>query len=136
MQLFIGRAKGKKDRCVGLSPVLLDAPRSYLRSCKSRPVKYLFEGCRERPIPQRVRRRSSRRPNSGAGILKKVSFQALCHSFATHLLEKDMDNRYIKDLQGHFSSKTTERYLLVKRGPLINIASPLDGLWTRQRLEW
>jgi integrase len=44
------------------------------------------------------------------------------------LLEKGIDIRYIKDLLGHFSIKTTERYLHVAREKLIHIASPLDYL--------
>jgi site-specific recombinase XerD len=40
-------------------------------------------------------------------------------------LEKGTDIRYIKDLPGHFSIKTTERYLHVKKEQLVNIISPL-----------
>ncbi|MFI5152462.1 MAG: tyrosine-type recombinase/integrase [Chitinophagales bacterium] len=60
---------------------------------------------------------------------KRVSFHSLRHSFATHLLEKGIDIRYIKELLGHFSIKTTERYLHVAREKLIYIASPLDYLF-------
>jgi integrase/recombinase XerD len=137
MQLFIERAKGKKDRCVGLSPVLLDVLRSYLRGCQPRPVRYLFEGAVPgQPYSAKSAARIFQAARQRAGIVKEVSFHALRHSFATHLLEKGVDIRYIKDLLGHFSIKTTERYLHVKREQLINIVSPLDELWTRQRLEW
>ena len=70
-----------------------------------------------------------------AGIKKDVSFHSLRHSFATHILEKGIDIRYIKDILGHFNIKTTERYLHVKRDQLINIISPLDDLWKKGRLE-
>lgn len=70
-----------------------------------------------------------------AGIKKEVSFHSLRHSFATHLVEKGIDIRFIKDLLGHFSIKTTTRYLHVKRENLVNILSPLDDIWNKGDLE-
>jgi integrase/recombinase XerD len=71
-----------------------------------------------------------------AGILKEVSFHSLRNSFATHVLEKGIDIRYIKELLGHFSIKTTEKYLHVKKDLLVNIVSPLDDIWKKGGLEW
>ena len=71
-----------------------------------------------------------------AGIKKDVGIHSLRHSFATHLLEKGTDIRYIKEILGHFNIKTTERYLHVARQKLINIISPLDDLVERQGIEW
>jgi site-specific recombinase XerD len=138
MQLFIEKAKGKKDRYVGLSILLLDVLRAYLKNAAPRPVKYVFEN------PQRPGQSYSTRSaqqifhdaKEKAKINKNVGIHSLRHSFATHLLEKGIDIRYIKDLLGHFSIKTTERYLHVKRESLINIPNVLDELNKSISLDW
>lgn len=71
-----------------------------------------------------------------AGIRKEVGIHSLRHSFATHLLDKGTDIRYIKEILGHFDIKTTERYLHVSRQKLVNIISPLDDLIKKGQIEW
>ena len=63
-----------------------------------------------------------------AGIKKPVSLHWLRHSYATHLLEAGTDLRYIQELLGHKSSKTTEIYTHVSKKSLQNIKSPFDDL--------
>lgn len=130
MQIFIENAKGKKDRYVMLSPVLLDILRSYLKQYKPRPVKYLFEGVEPGvPISSRTAQHIFIEAKKKAGLKKNLTFHCLRHSFATHLLEKGVDIKYIKDLLGHFSINTTTRYLHVRRESLVNIQSPLDDIY-------
>jgi Site-specific recombinase XerD len=133
MQVFIERSKGKKDRYIMLSPLLLDILRAYLTLCKPRPQKYLFEGLAEgTPYSTRSAQQIFKNACNKAFIHKPLTFHSLRHSFATHLLEKGVDIKYIKDLLGHFDIKTTERYLHVTREKLVHIASPLDYLFKKE----
>lgn len=137
MQIFISRSKGKKDRLVNLSPVLLDILRSYLRHYAPGPKFYLFESEQTgTAYPARTVQQIFWLAKTKAGIQKEIGIHSLRHSFATHLLDKGTDIRYIKDLLGHFDIKTTERYLHVSNNQLVNIASPFDDLWAKGGLEW
>lgn len=137
MQIFIRRAKGKKDRYVNLSPVLLDILRNYIREIRPRPAKYLFESEQTNTAyPSRTVQQIFTTAKHKAGIRKEVGIHSLRHSFATHLLDKGTDIRYIKDLLGHFSIKTTERYLHVSKKQLVNIISPFDDLWKKNEVDW
>lgn len=132
MQIFVELAKGKKDRYVMLSPVLLDILRNYIATCIPRPLVHLFEGQQPgAPYHTKTVQRVFQMAKEKAGIKKEVSFHSLRHSFATHLLEKGVDIKYIQELSGHFDIKTTTRYLHVKREQLVNITSPLDDLWEK-----
>ncbi len=131
LQVFIERSKGKKDRYVMLSPVLKDVLSRYVSIYKRSPADYLFEGQKPgKPYSTRSAQTIFNRAIKSAGIHKNVTFHALRHSFATHLLEKGVDIKYIKELLGHFDIKTTERYLHVAREKLVYIQSPLDYLDT------
>jgi site-specific recombinase XerD len=137
MQIRIENAKGKKDRYVNLSPVLLDILRAYVRNYKPKPVRFLFESEQTGDAyPVRTIQRIFYLAKEKAQISKQVGIHSLRHSFATHMLEKGIDIRYIKDLLGHFSIKTTEKYLHVKKEQLVNIISPLDDLWRKGKIDW
>jgi len=58
------------------------------------------------------------------------------NGFATHLLDKGTDIKYIKEILGHFDIKTTERYLHVSKKQLVNIISPFDDLWKNKTIDW
>jgi site-specific recombinase XerD len=132
MQIKVVAGKGKKDRYVNLSPVLLDILRAYIKKSEVRPLTYLFEsGIPGEPYSSRSAQKVFQRAKQKGGLSKKVSFHSLRHSFATHLLEKGTDIRYIKDLLGHFDIKTTERYVHVSKQHLVQIRSPLDDLWAK-----
>lgn len=135
MQILIENAKGKKDRYVALSPILLDILRDYIKNNKPKPKKYLFESEQTgEAYPTRTIQQIFSNAKRKAGITKEVGIHSLRHSFATHLLEKGTDIRFIKDLLGHFNIKTTERYLHVSKKQLVNFSSPLDDLFLNGKL--
>ena len=137
MQIFIERAKGKKDRYVNLSPVLLDILRNYHKEYEPKPKVYLFESEQTfSAYPTRTIQQIFSNAKNRAGIRKEVGIHTLRHSFATHLLDKGTDIKFIKDLLGHFNIKTTERYLHVSKEKLVNIKSPFDDLWEKEDIDW
>lgn len=125
--LRINRAKGTKDRVVPISQKTIEMLREYYLAEK--PKLYLFEGQKrgEAYSPtsiQAVLKSAARK----SGIKKPVTLHWLRHSYATHLLESGTDLRYIQELLGHNSSKTTEIYTHVSQKSLQNIKSPFDEL--------
>lgn len=62
------------------------------------------------------------------GISKHVSVHTLRHSFATNLLERGTDLRYIQNLLGHESPKTTQIYTHIATKGFVQINCPMDNL--------
>jgi integrase/recombinase XerD len=126
MCINVRRAKGKKDRVVSLSPVLLTELRNYYKMYK--PREYLFEGQGGGAYSVRSVQQIFKDAKGKAGIHMPGGIHSLRHSYATHLLEAGTDIRYIQELLGHNSIKTTWRYTHVSLRKLSQIRSPLDDL--------
>lgn len=127
MLIHVIQGKGKKDRYTVLSQIALEQLRKYYRLYK--PEKWLFPGQNNKGyITERTVEKIFENACNIAKINKNVSVHALRHSFATHLLEGEIDLRYIQELLGHSSSKTTEIYTHVTQKNLANIQSPLDKM--------
>ena len=121
-------AKGKKDRYSLLSPAILNQLREYYK--KYRPRYWLFEG--NSPRSQYSATSIANILNEAASkarVKRRVTPHMLRHSFATHLLEQGTDLRYIQELLGHGSSKTTEIYTHVTNKNIGKIKNPLDDLF-------
>ncbi len=129
MTIFISQAKGKKDRIVTLSPVLLVMLREYARTYRPAKNGYLFEGSASgTPYSTRSLQEVIQAAKKKAGIMKPGSIHSLRHSFATHLIEKGTDVTMMQKLFGHNDLKTTLRYLHTSNKDLMKIISPLDDL--------
>jgi integrase/recombinase XerD len=126
MQVFIERAKGKKDRYINLPESILPQLRTYFIEYK--PQKYLFEGQYGRQYSSRTAQQVFKNAMERAKINKTVSIHSLRHSFATHLLEQGTDIRFIQELLGHNDIKTTLIYTHVNDKSIRKIISPLDNL--------
>jgi integrase/recombinase XerD len=125
--IIVRQAKGRKDRIVPLSPKILDLLREYYGYHK--PAVWLFEG---RTAGEQYDARSLgevlRTAVAKAGINKPVTLHWLRHSYATHLLESGTDLRYIQEILGHNSSRTTEIYTHVSTRNIQMVKSPFDDL--------
>ena len=126
MTIHIREGKGKKDRMVTLSKVLLEILREYYIVYK--PRIYLFEGSEGRAYSSRSAQIVMAKAKRVAKIHKKGSIHYLRHSYATHLLEGGTDIRYIQELLGHRSIQTTLRYTHVSVKNIQAIQSPLNKL--------
>ena len=133
MVLHVRGGKGRKDRDVMLSPLLLEELRQHYRRLPRKPTEWLFPGGQhhtsaDQPISDKVVWHACREAAKRAGIDKKLHPHTLRHSFATHLLEAGADIRSIQILLGHRDLKETTIYLHLSQWHLNAIASPLDRL--------
>lgn len=125
--LIIKNGKGKKDRVVPLSMKTIEMLRAYYSIYK--PKFYLFEGQQAgNAYDARSLQQVLKQSLAKTSIIKPVTLHWLRHSYATHLLESGTDLRYIQEILGHSSSRTTEIYTHVSTLSLQKIVSPFDSL--------
>lgn len=125
MRVLIEGAKGKKDRYTNLPESTLQLLREYY--LKYRPKLWLFEGQYGLQYSIRSAQNVFKNALKKAEINKTVGIHGLRHSYATHLIEQGADIRFLKDLLGHHSIKTTQVYTHISDRSLSNIKSPLDA---------
>lgn len=126
MRIFIKGGKGKKDRHVGLSEKVLHKLRAYYRLY--RPQDWLFEGQYGGQYGKRSVQQLFQKAKLKSKVNPYATVHTLRHSYATHLLDRGVNLRYIQELLGHSNSKTTEIYTHISSIGKLQIKSPLDQL--------
>ena len=127
MVIRVEQGKGRKDRYVMLSPHLLQLLRAWWKA--ARPQGWLFPGRdRVQPMTTRQLNRACHAAAQMAEIDKNVSLHTLRHSFATHLLEQNIDVRVIQVLLGHAKLDTTALYTRVATKTISEVMSPLEHI--------
>ena len=135
MQVRIERSKGKKDRYVMLSPLLLDVLRAYLKLYRPMPEAYLFEGLHGEQYSTRSAQEIFQHACRKAGIHKQLTFHSLRHSFATHFaLKRVLTLNISKICWVNYDIKITERYLYVAREKLVVISKPVGLHFKKEKV--
>lgn len=125
--LLIKQAKGRKDRITPIPGKLVELLRDYYKAY--RPLTWLFEGQKKGVrYSEKSLENVLKQALVKAGIKRPATLHWLRHSYATHLLENGTDLRYIQELLGHSSSRTTEIYTHVSTKSLQRIKSPFEDL--------
>src|SRR6476619_2647243 len=127
MLLRIEQGKGRRDRFAMLSPQLLELLRDWWRI--ARPQVWLFPG--RDPVNHLAPRQFNRVVHDTARtarIAKRVTPHTLRHSFATHLLEQNIDIRVIQVLLGHARLDSTALYTRVATKTIREVMSPLEHI--------
>ena len=124
--ILIEQSKGFKDRVSILGMATAVVLKKYLKIYQ--PKNYLFEGQFGGKYSPRSINKFLKQNDKKAGISANISAHMLRHSFATHLLDNGTDIRFIQELLGHNSTKTTQRYTHVSQRMLKRIESPIDRI--------
>jgi integrase/recombinase XerD len=128
MRIYVCCGKGGKDRYALLSPLVLELLRECYRQIRPKGI-YLFPGQKaDRHISPGAVSQVFKKAVRKIGLQKKATMHSLRHSFASHLLEKGTDIRFVQALLGHASIRSTVRYTHVSHASLLRVESPWDAL--------
>lgn len=124
---YLRQAKGRKDRIFNIPSFLMDDLKSHTDNQIKKGYEYLFSGTNGR-LTERNIQKIVKKAAQKAGIKKEVHPHTLRHSFATHLLENNIDIRKIQELLGHADLSTTQIYTHISTEELKKVQSPIDNL--------
>lgn len=120
----IRNSKGAKDRDVSMPLGLLKLISKYYHQYK--PKEYLFNGQNSLQYSSSSIDKMLKAGVKKAGIKKRITTHSLRHSYATHLVERNINLRFIQEALGHNSSRTTEIYTKLSKENIANMVSPID----------
>ena len=131
-QLHIRQGKGRKDRYVPLSDIIIRGLKKHLAA---EPLsKWCFTGNNKKveavPLSPRGVQWVVKEARKKSGLQKDLSTHILRHTYATHLLEMGMDIMTLKNMLGHADIQTTMVYLHVAQSQNVNAFSPLANIYT------
>lgn len=128
MLIHVRQGKGKKDRYVPLSPILLGLLREHWRREQLSDLLFPAVRDRSRPLDPGTVQKYVAHAGERAGLRVKVTPRTLRHCYATHLIEKGTSTRVVQVLLGHSNVHTTETYTHVSPHTMGKIVSPLDQI--------
>jgi len=123
LTINIRQAKGNKDRLTILSEKIIPELRQLIANKTAED--FVFASIRGEKLTSRMAQKIFAAGLKKSGIKRSATFHSLRHSFATHLLESGVNIRYLQELLGHQSLKTTQIYTQITDRMIKNIKSPL-----------
>jgi len=121
--VFVKHGKGAKRRSTILPDKLRHKLQVYLKG--RMPYEYAFESNRGGKLHPRTIQKVFKNALKKAEVETPATFHTLRHSFATHLIENGVNLRYVQELLGHSSIRTTQIYTHVRSKAIQMIKSPL-----------
>lgn len=124
---IIKQSKGKKDRIFNIPEYLKEDLKYQIKNQQKQNSEYLFSGPKQKLTERNLQKIVSNSAKK-ANLKKRVHCHTLRHSFATHLLENNVDIRKIQELLGHSDLSTTQIYTHISKEELKKVSSPIDTL--------
>lgn len=125
---YIRQGKGKRDRIFNIPLYLSEQLKEFSSNSSG---EYLFSGPKGKLTSRNIQK-IVKNAAKKANINKDVHCHTLRHSFATHLLENEVDIRKIQELLGHADLSTTQIYTHISTEELKKIKSPLDEVMEKK----